>query len=1021
MTRFTALAAAIVMLGSLSVLLGWALDERLLRELTPGRETTKPLGALGLLGAGAALFLLREEGATGSRRRTLGLACAGLTLLIGSLTLLEQGLDVDLGIDRLLFPEAVMAEGPNAGRPVFPIPLWLALLGLALITLHSRLARLGDLILFVLFGGLLVLIGYLYDAVPFYRVETHRPVPVVSAVLLVVMALGYLAARPGSALVDATTSRLAGGVAARRLLPAAILLPLGLGLLRVTGQRLGLYGMESGLALFATLNVTVFVALVYSSARRLNEADAKREAAHAALLESEESFRRLLDATPAGLIIVAADGRIAMANATAERLFAYGAGRLAGEPVEALLPERFRGRHPALRHGFAAEERPRFLGAGRELVGLRQDGGEFPVEIGLSSVEMPHGRCTLASVVDIAERRRAEDEIRSLNATLERRVAERTQQLDFERARWRGIVEGIADEVWMCDARGVTTLLNLPQVSGLGVDAPRHESAEELYRKVEVLSADGQPRPLDETPLLRSLRGETVRGEEILRHRQTGQERHRQFSSAPMRDAAGAITGAVAIVRDVTDLKRAEEGLRRFELLATHGKDIVLFVRHADGRILEANTAAARAYGHTREELLALTIGDLSAPETRGLTPDQMAQADAGGILFESVHRRKDGSTFPVEVSSQGATIGGVRTLISVVRDITERERAEEALRKSEQRLNRAQEIAHLGSWELDLVNDSLSWSDEVYRIFGLPPQEFRATYAAFLEAVHPDDRAAVDAAYSGSIREGRDSYEIEHRIVRRPGGEIRFVHEKCEHFRDESGRIVRSVGMVHDITERRRAQAQLSAALQHKEVLLKEIHHRVKNNLQVVSSLLQLQSAGLDDPRLREIFAESQRRVRAMALIHEHLYRSSDLAQIDFESYVLNLVSYLRRSFAPATSSLGIRVAIDNVVLGINQAMPLGLLVSELVSNSLKHAFVSEAAAQVGEIWIVARREPPRGLTLTVGDNGVGLPDRVDLEDSPSMGLKLVKSFVAQLQGQLSVARQPGTVITVTIPAKGD
>jgi len=140
-------------------------------------------------------------------------------------------------------------------------------------------------------------------------------------------------------------------------------------------------------------------------------------------------------------------------------------------------------------------------------------------------------------------------------------------------------------------------------------------------------------------------------------------------------------------------------------------------------------------------------------------------------------------------------------------RDVTKRKKAEEALKENEKRLNRSQEIAHLGSWELDLVKNQLVWSDEVYRIFGLKPQEFGATYQAFLDSVHPDDRAAVDAAYSGSLRENKDTYEIEHRVLRKSTGEIRFVHEKCEHIRDASGKIVASVGMVHDITERRKAE----------------------------------------------------------------------------------------------------------------------------------------------------------------------------------------------------------------------
>ncbi len=145
--------------------------------------------------------------------------------------------------------------------------------------------------------------------------------------------------------------------------------------------------------------------------------------------------------------------------------------------------------------------------------------------------------------------------------------------------------------------------------------------------------------------------------------------------------------------------------------------------------------------------------------------------------------------------------------------DITARMNAEESLKQSEEMLKRSQEIAHLGSWELDLVKNHLKWSDEVYRIFGLKPQQFGATYEAFLKSVHPADRAAVDSAYSGSVREGKDSYEIEHRVVR-PDGETRIVHEKCYHVRDKSGRIIRSIGMVHDITERKKAEESLMKLL---------------------------------------------------------------------------------------------------------------------------------------------------------------------------------------------------------------
>jgi PAS domain S-box-containing protein len=155
-------------------------------------------------------------------------------------------------------------------------------------------------------------------------------------------------------------------------------------------------------------------------------------------------------------------------------------------------------------------------------------------------------------------------------------------------------------------------------------------------------------------------------------------------------------------------------------------------------------------------------------------------------------------------------------------------------LKESEERLQRSQEIAHLGSWELDLADSSLTWSDEVYRIFGIKPQEFEATYEAFLKAVHQDDRDAVDTAYSGSVSEGKDGYEIEHRIIRRDNGEIRYVHEKCQHVRDASGRIVRSLGMVHDITER------------------KEIEEALQKSYDVLETRVQERTAELNKERQR-------------------------------------------------------------------------------------------------------------------------------------------------------------------------
>jgi PAS domain S-box-containing protein len=269
--------------------------------------------------------------------------------------------------------------------------------------------------------------------------------------------------------------------------------------------------------------------------------------------------------------------------------------------------------------------------------------------------------------------------------------------------------------------------------------------------------------------------------------------------------------------REIAERKQLEEALRESEAhyrgLLESQLDLIVRV-DLEGRFTFANDAYCQKFGLKCEEILGKEgFQPLVHPEDLPHTLEVMK------ALYQPPYRvLVEQRAFAVEgirwVEWQDSAIrdetGKVVEIQAIGRDITERKQAEDALRESEQRLKRAQEIAHLGSWELDLVMNQLTWSDEVYRIFGLQPQEFAATYEAFLEAVHPQDRAAVDNAYSGSIREGRDSYEIEHRVVRRSTGEIRIVHEKCEHFRNQDGQIIRSIGMVHDITERIQVEAAL-------------------------------------------------------------------------------------------------------------------------------------------------------------------------------------------------------------------
>lgn len=208
-----------------------------------------------------------------------------------------------------------------------------------------------------------------------------------------------------------------------------------------------------------------------------------------------------------------------------------------------------------------------------------------------------------------------------------------------------------------------------------------------------------------------------------------------------------------------------------------------------------------------------------------------------------------------------------------------------------------------------------------------------------------------------------------------------------------------------------RAAEEQIQRALNEKEILLKELHHRVKNNLQIICSLLYLQSIHTQDVQARELFAESQRRVRSMGLIHESLYRTGNPARIDVANYIHNLCTYLMHSYGVHTDRIRLDLRIDEDFLSLDVAIPCGLILNELVSNCLKHAF---PAGQAGEISIEFRSDHHRHFVLIVGDNGVGLPEEVDIHHTDTLGLQLVSTLIHQLDGRIELDRHRGTTFTI-------
>jgi PAS domain S-box-containing protein len=225
---------------------------------------------------------------------------------------------------------------------------------------------------------------------------------------------------------------------------------------------------------------------------------------------------------------------------------------------------------------------------------------------------------------------------------------------------------------------------------------------------------------------------------------------------------------------------------------------------------------------------------------------------------------------------------------------------------------------------------------------------------------------------------------------------------------------IVRSLAILVDVTEKKHADAALRATVVEKEVLLKELHHRVKNNLQIISSLLSLQSQRVDDATARELFKESQTRVRAMALVHENLYRSQNVAKVDVVQLLRALTANVLRLFGAEAGRIALDLAIDDVDLEVETAIPCALLVNELLSNALKHAF---SDGRKGSIRVVLKRLPDECVALSVADDGIGMPIAIDVDRADSLGLDIIKTLSGQLHGALHVVRDPGTRVELVFP----
>jgi PAS domain S-box-containing protein len=477
-------------------------------------------------------------------------------------------------------------------------------------------------------------------------------------------------------------------------------------------------------------------------------------------------------------------------------------------------------------------------------------------------------------------------------------------------------------------------------------------------------------------------------------------------------------------------LKESEKKYRNF---VETSQDLIWSVDVA-GNFTFVNSAAKQIYGYEPAEIIGRKFTDFLPSEQqkdyRKICDEQMlvAARNSGQTCpyfpYETIHLRRDGTPVYLSVKSivHKGENGSILGITGTATDISDRKRAEAqkthlitSLQESESKFRSLYEATSDAVILLD-ERGFFGCNRATLKMFGCTDQtEFCAKHPIeFSPSFQPGGQESITLGkqrISTALETGSNRFEWIHQ---RLDGSIFPAEVLLTAMEIDGKKVIQAV--VRDITERKRDEEKIKASLAEKEVLLKEIHHRVKNNLQVISSLLRLQSRYIQDQQIIEMLKESQNRVRSMALVHEQLYQSKDLSRINFAEYIHNLATNLFQAYEVNENGVILKISVATIYFNIDTAVHCGLIINELVSNSLKYAFVNDC--QKGELQIDFLVENQQ-FKLSVSDNGIGFPLNLDFRNSGSLGLRLVCSLVNQLRGTIELDQNSGTTFTITFYPK--
>ena len=473
---------------------------------------------------------------------------------------------------------------------------------------------------------------------------------------------------------------------------------------------------------------------------------------------------------------------------------------------------------------------------------------------------------------------------------------------------------------------------------------------------------------------------------------------------------AGQMGQSIVRARYEEALRRSE---KRFQTLAD-SLDVGIYrsVPEDGGRFTESNLALVKMLGcGSIEELRGLRVVDIyESSANRQAFLDTLEAL--GFVRHREIRlRRRNGDVFTASVSAIALRDDGSRltAIDGIIEDVSERKKAEEALETRERTYRALFEQSNDAVLLFSPDGRTLDANRKAIDMLGLSRDLLLET--RYRDQIAPAEREDAERKVQ-AVLDGL-AVPLYERTARRGNGDEFPAEVNLSLVRDPEGRPLFLQSIVRDISERKKAENVLRAALREKEVLIREIHHRVKNNMQVIISLLRLQARTIPDPERREVFSVTQDRIRSMALVHEKLYHSRDLAGIDFKGYIQSLVAHLGNSVGPSLAArVRIDLQLDDIELNINKAVPCGLILNELITNAYKYAFPGDRG---GTIRIMLEAPSPGTVRLTVADDGVGLPDAIDPLKPETLGLQIVSDLARQIDAKIVIERSGGTSYTLS------